>query len=230
MAQGRLYMSDSNATSGLFITFEGGEGAGKTSQIKNLHAMLKKLGYSVVLTREPGGTAGAEAIRHVILSGNAEKFGPDVEAMLFSAARADHVSQLIEPALNAGQIVLCDRFFDSTRVYQGASGKVSMDYLRALEKVACGEVIPDITLILDLPVEEGMKRANSRRDKNTAPDRFEKETLSAQQTRREAFMQIAKSEPERCKLIDATGSEKKVAKRIWSEVEPLLKRKKPNNG
>jgi dTMP kinase len=230
MAQGSWKMSDSKPMPGLFITFEGGEGAGKTSQIKNLHDKLEKQGYTVLLTREPGGTAGAEAIRHVILSGNAEKFGPEVEAMLFAAARADHVAQLIRPALIAGNIVLCDRFYDSTRVYQGASGKVSMEYLHSLERIACEDVMPDMTLILDLPVEEGMKRAHSRRDENTAPDRFEKEALAAQQTRREAFRKIAESEPERCKLIDANGSEKKVAKRVWNEVAPLLKRKQLTNG
>ncbi len=210
---------------GLFITFEGGEGAGKSSQIKTLEDKLNKLDYPVLLTREPGGTAGAEAIRHVILSGYAEKYGSDVEALLFSAARADHVDLIIRPALASNKIVLCDRFFDSTRVYQGASGKVSMDFLYSLEKVACGEVWPDLTLILDLPPEEGMKRAEARRDKNSEPDRFEKEVMAEQQIRRDAFRVIAESEPDRCKLIDASGTKKQVAQRIWNAVEALLDRK-----
>lgn len=211
--------------SDVFITLEGGEGAGKSSQIKSLEEKLKKSHYDVLLTREPGGTAGAEAIRHVILSGGAEKLGPDVEAMLFSAARADHVENVISPALKAGKVVLCDRFFDSTRVYQGATGKVDMDFLYALEKIACGDIWPDLTLILDISAEEGMKRANARRDHKSAPDRFEKEDMAAQEMRREAFRVIAENEPERCKLINASGTEKEVANRIWKVVEPVLKAK-----
>ena len=223
-------MTRSIAKKGIFITFEGGEGAGKSSQIKYLNEKLNKLDYDTALTREPGGTSGAEAIRHVILSGGAEKLGADVEAMLFSAARADHVDHVIRPALEAGKIVLCDRFFDSTRVYQGATGNVDMDFLYALEKVACGDIWPDLTLILDLSAEEGMKRANSRRSSDDIPDRFEKEAMEAQEMRREAFRRIAEKEPERCKLINASGTEKEVAKRIWKVVEPLLKMKVSKDG
>jgi dTMP kinase len=223
-------MNKISLNNGVFITFEGGEGAGKSSQIKLLEDKLNKLDYETVLTREPGGTAGAEAIRHVILSGSAEKLGTDVEAMLFSAARSDHVEKVIRPALMLNKIVLCDRFYDSTRVYQGATGSVDMEFLYSLERIACDDVWPDLTLILDLPVEEGMKRANARRSKDSVPDRFEKEDMQAQEMRREAFQKIAEKEPERCKLIDASGSEKQVAKRIWAVVEPLLKRKSAKNG
>lgn len=223
-------MLQKHLKTGLFITFEGGEGAGKTSQINLLSHRLNKLHYETLLTREPGGTAGAEAIRHVILSGGAEKFGPDVEAMLFSAARADHVENVIAPAIKAGKTVLCDRFFDSTRVYQGATGKVDMDFLYALEKVACGDIWPDLTLILDISAEEGMKRANARRDNAEEPDRFEKEDMAAQEMRREAFRMIAENEPERCKLINASGTEKEVAKRIWKVVEPVLTAKAIQHG
>lgn len=215
---------------GVFITFEGGEGAGKSSQIKTLKDNLNSLHYDVVLTREPGGTDGAEAIRHVILSGKAEKLGADVEAMLFAAARSDHVEHVIRPALKAGQTVLCDRFFDSTRVYQGASGKVDMAFLYSLEKIACDDVWPDLTLILDISPKEGMKRANERREVGILPDRFEKETMAEQQIRRDAFRVIAENEPDRCKLIDASGTEKQVAKRIWQVVKPLLDRKSAQNG
>lgn len=223
-------MTKVSLNKGVFITFEGGEGAGKSSQIKLLDNKLNKLDYETILTREPGGTAGAEAIRHVILSGNAEKLGADVEAMLFSAARSDHVEKVIRPALMSDKIVLCDRFYDSTRVYQGATGSVDMEFLYSLERIACDDVWPDLTLILDLSVEEGMKRANARRSKGTVPDRFEKEDMQAQEMRREAFIKIAEKEPERCKLIDASGSEKQVAKRIWEVVEPLLERKSAKNG
>jgi len=215
---------------GIFITFEGGEGAGKSSQINTLNDKLNNLDYTMLLTREPGGTAGAEAIRHVILSGGAEKLGADIEAMLFSAARSDHVDNVIRPALEAGKTVLCDRFFDSTRVYQGATGKVDMDLLYSLEKVACGDVWPDLTLILDISAEEGMKRANARRDNQVEPDRFEKEDMAAQEMRREAFRLIAENEPKRCALINASGTEKQVAKRIWKVVKPLLDRKSAQNG
>ncbi len=215
---------------GVFITFEGGEGSGKSRQIKLLDSKLNKLDYETIVTREPGGTAGAEAIRHVILSGSAEKLGADVEAMLFSAARSDHVEKVIRPALKSNKIVLCDRFYDSTRVYQGVTSSVDMEFLYSLERIACDDVWPDLTLILDLSVEEGMKRANARRSEDTVPDRFEKEDMQAQEIRREAFQKIAEKEPERCKLIDASGSEKQVAKRIWEVVEPLLERKSAKNG
>lgn len=223
-------MTKKSSEKGLFITFEGGEGAGKSSQIEILDNKLGALDYKTVLTREPGGTPGAEAIRHVILSGGAEKLGSDVEAMLFSAARSDHVQNVIKPALRKNKIVLCDRFFDSTRVYQGATGDVDMNFLYALEKVACDDVWPDLTLILDLSAEEGMKRANARRASSDVPDRFEKENMQAQEMRREAFRKIAEDEPERCKLINASGTQEEVAKRIWSVVEPLLKRKSLPDG
>ena len=223
-------MSKGLLNEGIFITFEGGEGAGKSSQIKVLDDRLNKLDYETVLTREPGGTPGAEAIRHVILSGGAERLGADVEAMLFSAARSDHVENVIRPALKSKKIVLCDRFFDSTRVYQGATGSVDMEFLYSLERIACDDVWPDLTIILDLSAEEGMKRANARRSKDAVPDRFEKENIKAQEVRREAFRRIAEEEPDRCKLIDASGTEKQVAKRVWTVVKPLLERKAAKNG
>ncbi len=207
---------------GVFITLEGGEGAGKSTQIRRLDEKLQSLGFDTLLTREPGGTPGAEAIRHVILSGFAEQFGADVEAMLFSAARSDHVTHVIKPALEAGKLVICDRFFDSTRVYQGASGKVDMAFLKSLEKIACEDAWPDLTLILDLDPEEGMRRAGTRREEGAEPDRFEKENMENQKIRRDAFRKIVEDEPERCVLVDANGSEEEVAQRIWEAVEPRL--------
>src|SRR6202049_1794045 len=155
---------------GKFITFEGGEGAGKSTQASALARRLEALGLGVLLTREPGGSPGAEIIRHVLLSGAAKPLGADAEAMLFAAAREDHVRCTIEPALAAGKWVVCDRFADSTRVYQGALGKVDARFIRGLERISIGELVPDITLVLDLPVGEGLKRMGERRG-NAKPDR-----------------------------------------------------------
>ncbi len=210
-------------TKGLFITFEGGEGAGKTSQISRLKDHLISLGHEVLVTREPGGTPGAEIMRHVLLSGAAENFGAEMEAILFAAARNDHVEHVIRPALLDGKIVLCDRFIDSTRVYQGVSGKVEMAFLKKLEDVVCEDAWPDITLLLDLDPEEGMKRAASRRSTDEAPDRFEKEALKEQETRRNGFLSIAEEEQGRFKVIDASGDVDAVAARIWTEVATTLK-------
>ncbi|MEO1142814.1 MAG: dTMP kinase, partial [Pseudomonadota bacterium] len=215
-------MTEVASKRGVFITLEGGEGAGKSTQIRRLDEKLQSLGFDTLLTREPGGTPGAEAIRHVILSGFAEQFGADVEAMLFSAARSDHVTHVIKPALEAGKLVICDRFFDSTRVYQGASGKVDMAFLKSLEKIACEDAWPDLTLILDLDPEEGMRRAGTRREEGAKPDRFEKENMENQKIRRDAFRKIVEDEPERCVLVNANGSEEEVAQRIWEAVEPRL--------
>ena len=189
---------------GFFITFEGGEGAGKSTQIGLLAQKLRDKRYPVVVTREPGGSPGAEAIRHVILSGAAEPFGPEMEALLFAAARADHVEQLIRPALRRGKIVLCDRFVDSSRVYQGMAGNVDAGLLAEIERVSVNGVMPDMTLILDIDPKEGLRRAAARRGENQA-DRFEKETLAVHKRRRQAFLDIARKEPKRCVVIDASA-------------------------
>lgn len=212
-----------------FITIEGGEGAGKSSQITNLKKNLVELGYKVLVTREPGGTPGAEAVRHVLLSGAAEHLGADMEAILFSAARADHVDNVIKPALKKNQIVICDRFVDSTRVYQGITGNVSMELLKSLEKVACGSIWPDLTLVLDLDPKLGMERAAKRRNKSAAPDRFEKEPIELQIERRNGFLYIAKNEPERCAIIDGSGTVATVSNRIWELVNERLELRAKNN-
>ncbi|MCB1451354.1 MAG: dTMP kinase [Nitratireductor sp.] len=211
---------------GLFITFEGGEGAGKSTQIKLLQKALEKDGFKVVVTREPGGSTGGEAVRHVLLSGAAEPFGPEMEAILFAAARSDHVETLIKPALADGSIVLCDRFYDSTRVYQGASGNVSRELLSKLEEVACEDCWPDLTLILDIDPKEGMRRAVARRNKGEPADRFEKEALALQTIRRNAYLDIAEAEPERCKIVDGNRGEKAVHRSIVKLVENLLQERK----
>ncbi|WP_292655866.1 dTMP kinase [Mesorhizobium sp.] len=190
---------------GFFITFEGGEGAGKSTQIERLARKMRAKKYDVLLTREPGGSPGAEAVRHVLLSGAAEPFGPKMEALLFAAARSDHVEQLIRPAVERGYIVLCDRFLDSSRVYQGVTGGIDPAFMDALEQVAINGMMPDMTLIFDIDPAEGLRRATLRRGTEAVADRFEKETLAIHQARREAFLAIAKAEPERCIVVDAAA-------------------------
>lgn len=190
--------------SGCFITFEGGEGAGKSTQIRLLGDFLKQNGYDVVITREPGGTPGGEAIRYVLLSGAAQETGKLFETLLFTAARIDHVNEVIEPALKQEKIVLCDRFIDSTRVYQGTDDKTVSKYLEILEETAIIDLVPDITFILDMPAAIGMERADKRRGQLAKADRFEKDSIAVQESRRQAFLNIAKNEPKRCHVIDAT--------------------------
>jgi len=199
---------------GRFITFEGGEGAGKSTQIRKLAERLEAARTHVVVTREPGGSAGAEIIRHLVLSGMGKLLGADAETLLFAAARDDHVRAVILPALGQGAWVLCDRFFDSTRAYQGRLGNVAPGLLNAMQRVTIGDLKPDLTIILDVPVEVGLKRAAARRGSET-PDRFESEDLGFHQELRDAYREIAAAEPERCVLIDATADVNTVATRIW---------------
>lgn len=202
---------------GRFITFEGGEGSGKSTQTAALAQQLRAHDIDVLLTREPGGSPGAEIIRHVILSGAARPFGTDVEAILFAAARDDHLRVTILPALLAGRWVICDRFLDSTRAYQGALGAVDPQLIRSLERVTVGDNIPDLTIILDVPAEIGMTRAAARRGAGQA-DRFEAEDLSFHHKLRETFLEIARREPERCVVIDGTQAPEQVKAVIWQTV------------
>ena len=206
---------------GKFITFEGGEGTGKSTQAAMLALRLEALGLGVLLTREPGGSPGAEIIRHVLLSGAAKPLGPDAEAMLFAAAREDHVRCAIEPALGAGKWVVCDRFADSTRVYQGTLGAVDLRLIKGLERVSIGDLVPDLTLILDTPVEVTMERVALRRGDAKA-DRFEAEGMQFHQKLREAFLAVAADEPRRCVVIDTNAPRKTVAKLIWDTVQSRL--------
>ena len=206
---------------GRFITFEGGEGTGKTTQAAALAQRLRAMGIGVVLTREPGGSPGAEIIRHVLLSGAAKALGPDAEAILFAAARDDHVVSTIAPALARGRWVISDRFADSTSVYQGALGHVDPLLLDGLRRVTIGTLKPDLTFILDLPAEVGLERASQRRGREGA-DRFEAESLEFHENLREAYLHLAAGEPDRCVLIDARESEAAVAARIWDTVVKRL--------
>jgi dTMP kinase len=193
----------SDAPRGVFITFEGGEGAGKSTQIARLAATLRAgSGREVVTTREPGGTKRAEAFREALLRGVAKPYGPFAEALIFAAARIDHVDHLIRPALARGAVVLCDRFADSTRAYQGAAGGLDPALIASLERVTLEGLRPDLTLILDLPAQAGLARAR-RRGEGEGPDRFEAEASSFHERLRSAFRAIAEAEPERCRVIDA---------------------------
>jgi len=206
---------------GRLITFEGGEGTGKSTHSALLADRLKSLGVPVVRTREPGGSPGAEAIRHVLLSGAAKPLGPEVEAILFAAARDDHIRHTIEPALESGNWVISDRFIDSTRVYQGTLGHVDPKLIRALERATVGDIRPDLTVILDVPADVGLARAHKRRGEN-ATDRFEAESQAFHEGLRDAYRRIAETEPERCVLIDATLPKTEVAERIWQAVTDRL--------
>jgi dTMP kinase len=186
-----------------------------------LGARLESYGLAVQLTREPGGSPGAEIIRHVLLTGAAKPLGADVEAMLFAAARDDHVQCTILPALRSGKWVVCDRFADSTRVYQGILGQVDQKLLNVLERVSVGELAPDLTVILDLPVQVGLERAKLRRGPAQA-DRFEGEGADFHEKLREAYLAIAAREPDRCVVIDAIASKDVVADKIWQAVQSRL--------
>jgi dTMP kinase len=206
---------------GHFISFEGGEGSGKSTQIQKLAERLAAAKLRAIVTREPGGSPGAEIIRHLVLSGMGKLLGPDAETLLFAAARDDHVRSVIQPALSQGTWVLCDRFSDSTRVYQGRLGQVSAGVLNAMERVTIGDLKPDLTIILDVPVEVGLTRASARRGSG-APDRFEAEDLKFHQDLRDAYKQVAADDPQRCVLIDATADPDAVAAQVWTALRDHL--------
>jgi dTMP kinase len=197
---------------GRFISFEGGEGAGKTTQIRRLAESLDAKGHKVILTREPGGTEGAEAIRKLFVTGDAGRWDAITETLLINAARRDHVERVIRPALARGDYVLCDRFFDSTLAYQGAGKGVDLPLLRQLHAIATGSLIPDVTFLLDLPVEIGLARAGQRTGNET---RFEGMDTSFHQMLRRAFLDMAKAEPERFTVLDATGDVDEIARQIF---------------
>lgn len=215
---------------GKFITLEGGEGGGKTTQAAVLCEKLRRCGLNVLQTREPGGTPRAEAIREVLLSGKAKKFGPLGETVLFYAARESHLQLAIRPALQRGAWVVCDRFSDSTRAYQGAAGGLPMSIIGAIDSAVVGATQPDLTLIFDLPPEIGLKRAGERKAENvkddageSVPDRFETMNMAFHRSLRQEFLAIAKAEPNRCVVIDATDSPRRVEEKVWSIVRERFK-------
>jgi dTMP kinase len=206
---------------GRFITFEGGEGTGKSTHAALLASRIRSFGIGTLLTREPGGSPGAEVMRYILLSGAVRPLGANAEAVLFAAARDDHLTTLIRPSLDRGKWVVCDRFADSTRIYQGVAGKVDPLAIRAMERIIVGDTKPDLTLILDVPVKEGMKRAAARRG-GAGADRYEAEALAFHEKLRDGFLTLAASEPLRCVLIDATLPKEEVAEQIWRVVTKKL--------
>jgi dTMP kinase len=204
---------------GRLITVEGGEGAGKSTQVALLVAALERAGGNVRATREPGGSAGAEAIRQVLLEGEGERWDATSEALLFAAARHDHLVRLIEPALSEGIWVVCDRFADSTLAYQGYGRGLALADVMALNRLALGDFTPDLTLILDLPVETGLARAAAR----STADRFERLDRDFHQRLRDGFRQIAAADPARCVLIDASPNPRAVHRAILRAITKKLK-------
>jgi dTMP kinase len=222
LRDGSAYLpAEVSVARGHFITFEGGEGTGKSTQAKLLVDRLKSLGVDVLLTREPGGSPGAEAVRHVLLSGAAKPLGPYAEAILFAAARDDHVRYTIKPALEQGTWVVSDRFADSTRVYQGALSNIDPKLIRRLERITIGDTQPELTFILDLPAEIGLRRAAKRRGSGGS-DRFEAEGLAFHNKLREAYLELAEREPQRCTVIDASADMPAIADVIWACVNTRL--------
>lgn len=194
-----------------FITFEGIDGAGKGVQIGLLSDHLRNAGISLVNTREPGGTPAAEKIREGLLSGAFKEYGALAEVMMFNAARAHHLADVIRPALACGQFVICDRFFDSTLAYQGAGGRVDPTWIKSIQAAVVGTTIPDLTFILDVPVDISLARLKAR---GGDPDRFEGAGRQFQVRLRQAYLDIAKSDPTRCRLIDGTQSIEQVHQEI----------------
>jgi dTMP kinase len=198
-----------------FITLEGGEGTGKSTQAKRLAAALEARGIKSIVTREPGGSPGAEEIRRLLVEGERERWDGLAETLLVFAARTDHIARTIKPALAAGKWVICDRFMDSTYVYQGVGRGLDRETIRRIESAAIGDFKPELTLILDLPVSIGLERAGARR---SAESRFEKFDAAFHEKLRGAFRDIANRHADRCVLIDAMGSEDDVAALLWNTV------------
>jgi dTMP kinase len=204
-----------------FITLEGGEGAGKSTHLRRLGEAMRAAGETVVLTREPGGSQGAEQIRTLLVGGAVNRWEPMTEALLHYAARRDHVERTIRPALDAGSWVLCDRFSDSTMAYQGYGQGLARDWIESLHRVVLGEFNPALTLILDLPVEQGLVRARDRSGA-AGEDRYERMGLGFHERLRAGFLDIAVREPARCVIVDATRSVEEVSAAIRAAVRERL--------
>lgn len=208
---------------GCFITFEGGEGTGKTTQIQRLCSTLEARGSDVVQTREPGGSPGAEAIRDVLVKGDTGRWLPGTEALLHFAARNEHLERVVRPALEKGAFVLCDRFSDSTMAYQGIVQGLGAETVTTLEALVVGKTKPDITLILDLDSAKGLVRAKQRAGEGAGgEDRYERMGEDFHTRLRTAFLKIADDNPDRCVVIDASGTEREVGDAIWIAVQDRL--------
>ena len=208
---------------GWFITFEGPEGAGKSTQIRLLRDELEARGHECVLTREPGGTPLAERLRAVVKNHEGpEKLHPTTELLLIEAARSQHVREVIRPALAAGKVVLCDRFFDSTTAYQGGARGMESQVIDSLNELAAAECIPDLTILLDLPPEVGFARAREREETRGEHDRFEEEKLDFHRRVRVGFLKIAEAEPERVRVVNADAPAEQIHRRILEIVDAAL--------
>jgi len=205
---------------GRFISLEGGEGAGKSTQVRALAATLGERGIDVVITREPGGSAGAEAIRTLLMQGAVDRWSPRAEMLLFAAARADHVERTIRPALERGTWVICDRFIDSTRAYQGGASGLNDADIMAVHAIGTGGLLPDRTLVLEIPIDEGRARAAGR--DGAAADRFAARGDEFHAAVASAFRRFAVAEPSRFRLIDARGTADEVTGAVMHAVDDLL--------
>lgn len=216
-----------NKSRGFFISFEGGEGAGKSTQSSLLCRRLESLGLETLTTREPGGSPGAEDIRNLLVSGAVDRWEPLSEALLHNAARHDHLKRTILPALQSGIWVVSDRFADSTLAYQGYGQGVDLAKLAQMRELAVGDAMPDLTLILDIPVVDGFDRTERRPD---VTSRYEQMESAMHERLRQGFLAIAKAEPERCRVVDASGDAKSVHETVWQLVCEHFALEEPSNG
>jgi dTMP kinase len=204
-----------DGVTGRFIAFEGGEGAGKSTQVKGLVARLRAAGLEVVQTREPGGSPGAEALRDLLVQGDAGRWSPMSELLMMYAARSDHLEKVIRPALERGAWVISDRFADSSRAYQGAGGGVHPDFIEAVDAAVVAETQPDLVIVMDMPVEAGLRRAQARGDNE---NRFESKGMAFHERLRQGFLARAAAVPERYRIVDADQGIEPIRDRIWQEI------------
>ena len=207
----------------LFITFEGGDGSGKSTQVNLLKDYLDNLNFETIKTREPGGTPSAEILRDLLTTGEVEKWTPMSEALLMWASRYEHLIQVIEPALNSGKNVICDRFYDSTYAYQGVAHNLGIDKMEKLKKIIIGDIEPDITFVLDIDPKAGLKRSL---DRSNQENRFESYNIDFHNNIRRAFLEIAKKNKDRCIVIDATLNKQEINNLIITVIDNLIVDKK----
>jgi len=209
--------SNNDEGRGLLISFEGSEGSGKTTQISRLMERFEEMGHEVIVTREPGGTEIGEEIRHLLKHVEAgEGMCPETELLLFAASRAQLVREIILPALEAGKIILCDRYLDSTTVYQGVARQLSEDPVTYINEFAVGNLMPDLTIVLDVPAEVGLDRIKHRA--TGIPDRMEKENIEFYEAVREGYLLLVRSLPDRFAVFDGTMDKSKIEEHVWEEI------------
>lgn len=212
---------------GIFITFEGGEGCGKSTAIEHISGKLKGEGISHLITMEPGGTKAGKKIRKILLSPDSRGMSPETELLLYCASRSEHVREVIKPALQSGQIVICDRFDDATIAYQGYGRGLKISEVKNINDFACDNLKPDLTILFDINPEEGLKRAAARNDRDGKWDegRFEKEKMQFHEKVRKGYLRIAENEKRRVKVIDASVKLSEMLSSVWREIEMFLGKK-----